>query len=190
MFISSFNFQINFLFSNDQTFHIIFASAMKRDYLVYPSMIRSQSGILWSYDNPDVVSTFDNSNPLNVSSNQCNNASICVWYVSPLQSLNDSSGTQYALLGEWNKWTAVSSQRFLSLVTDTNKNQATITVQGVSNETIPVVVFHSLLLSVIVNCSISIMTSEAHLVITPSNIVCSKINQINYGFEIFFSMNK
>jgi hypothetical protein len=151
----------------------IFASAMKQDYLVYPSMIGSQSRIMWSYDNSDVVSTFDGANPLNVSSNHCNNVSICLWYISPLQSLNDSSGTQYALLGEWNKWTAVSQQRFTSIITDTKKNQATVTVQGVSGETVLVVVFHSVLLSVTVNCSISTTTSQAHLVITPSNVVCS-----------------
>jgi hypothetical protein len=146
---------------------------MKRDYLVYPSMIGSQSGIIWSYDNSEVVSTFDGANPLNVSSNHCNNVSICLWYISPLQSLNDLSGTQYALLGEWNKWTAVSQQRFTSIITDTKKNQATITVQGVSGETVLVVVFHSVLLSVTVNCSISTTNSQAHLVITPSNVVCS-----------------
>jgi hypothetical protein len=114
----------------------IFASAMKQDYLVYPSMIGSQSRIMWSYDNSDVVSTFDGANPLNVSSNHCNNVSICLWYISPLQSLNDSSGTQYALLGEWNKWAAVSQQRFTSIITDTKKNQATITIQDVSGETV------------------------------------------------------
>ncbi len=94
-------------------------------------------------------------------------------YVSPLQSLNDPSGSKYALLGEWNKWTAVSQQRFTSIITDTKKNQATITVQGVSGETVLVVVFHSVLLSVTVNCSISTTNSQAYLVITPSNVVCS-----------------
>jgi hypothetical protein len=146
---------------------------MKRDYLVYPSMIGGQSGMIWSYDNSNLVSTFDDANPLNVSSNQCNNISICLWYVSPLQPLNDSFGTQYALLGEWNKWTAVSQQRFTSIVTDTKKNQATITVQGVSGETVPVVIFHSVLHSRTINCSISATNGEAHLVITAANAVCS-----------------
>ena len=70
-------------------------------------------------------------------------------------SLNDSFGTQYALLSELNKWTVVSRQRFTSIVTDTKKNQATITIQGVSSEVIPVVVFHSTLVSVTINCPIS-----------------------------------
>ncbi len=166
-------FLIDFVFSNNQTFYIIFASAMKRDYTIYPSMIGAQSGVIWSYDNSEVVSTFDETNPLMVSSIQCHNSSICLWYVSPLQSLNDPSGSEYALLGEWNKWTAVSQQRFTSIVTDTTKNQATITIQGVSSETVPIVVFHSVLKSVTVNCTFSFMNGQAQVVITPSNIVCS-----------------
>jgi hypothetical protein len=146
---------------------------MKRDYSVYPSMIGGQSGVIWSYDNSNVVSTFDGANPVNVSSNQCNNISICLWYVSPLQSLNDSAGTQYALLGEWNKWTAVSQQRFTSIVTDIKKNEATITVQGAFGETVPVIVFHSVLQSITVNCLISANNGEAQVVITSSNVVCS-----------------
>ena len=146
---------------------------MRRDYLVYPSMIEAQTGVIWSYDNPNVVSTFDSANPLNVSSSQCHDLSICLWYVSPLHPLNNASGTTYALLGEWNKWTAVSQQRIASIVTDIEKNQATITVQGVSGEIVPVVVFHSVLLSVTVNCPISSINGQALLVITPLNIVCS-----------------
>jgi len=84
---------------------------MKRDYLIYHSMIGAQSEVIWSYNNSNVVLTFDNNNPLNVLSNQCNDLSICLWYVSPLHSLNDSFGAQYALLSELNKWTAVSRQQ-------------------------------------------------------------------------------
>ena len=62
---------------------------MKRDYLVYPSMIGAQSGVIWSYDNRKMISTFDDANPLNISATQCDDLSICLWYVSPLQSLND-----------------------------------------------------------------------------------------------------
>jgi hypothetical protein len=146
---------------------------MQRDYIIYPSMIGAQSGVIWSYDNSSLVSTFDDVNPLKVSANQCHNLSICLWYISPLQSLNDSSRIEYALLGEWNKWTAVSQQRFTSIDTDTKNSRVIVTVQGVSDETIPIVVFHSTLLSVIVNCRISTTNSQAHLIITPSNIVCS-----------------
>ncbi|CAF3945609.1 unnamed protein product [Rotaria sordida] len=158
---------------NDQTFHVIFASAMKRDYLVYPSMIGAQSGVIWSYDNRNMISTFDDDNPLNISATQCDDLSICLWYVSPLHPLNDISGTQYALLGEWNKWTAVSQQRIISIVSDIKSSQVTITIQGTSSEIVPIVVFHTVLLSITVNCSMSAMNGQAHLIISPSNVVCS-----------------
>ncbi len=151
---------------------------MKRDYLIYPSMTGAQSGIICSYDNSTVISTFNNSNPLNVSANQCHNSSICLWYISPLQSLNDVSRTEYALLGEWNKWTAVSQQRFTSIVTDTKKSQATILIQGVYSETVTIVVFHSFLKSVSVNCTISARNGQAQLIVTSSKVVCSSIIKI------------
>lgn len=146
---------------------------MKRDYLIYPSMIGSQSGIIWSYNSSNITSTFDSTTPLNISAHQCDNLTICLWYVSPLQSLNDSAETHYALLGEWNKWTAVSQQRFLSITTDTKNNRATIIVQGVPDETIPIVVYHSVLRSMMVNCSFSSDKDQAQIIVTPSNIICS-----------------
>ena len=146
---------------------------MKRDYLVYPSMIGSQSGIIWSYNNSNITSTFDTTTPLNVSAHQCHNLTICLWYVSPLQSLNDSAGTNYTLLGEWNKWTAVSQQRFLSITTDTKNNRATITVQGVPDETVPITVYHSILRSVTVNCMFSSDNGQAQIFVTPSKVICS-----------------
>jgi hypothetical protein len=148
---------------------------MKRDYTISPSMIgaTSQSAVIWFYNDSKAVTTFNDSVPLKVSADYCHSLTICLWYISPLQSLNDSSGVQYALLGEWNKWTAVSQQRFTSIVTDTMKHEATVTVQGVSGETVPVVVFHSVLLSVTVNCPISAENGQAHLFITTSNVVCS-----------------
>ena len=163
------------MFRNDQTFHIVFASMMKRDYTINPSMIGaiSQSFVLWPYINASMVTTFNDAAPLKVSAERCDNRAVCLWYISPLQPLNDSIGVKYALLGEWNKWTAVSQQRFTSIVTDTTKNEATVTVVGVAGETVSVVVYHSVLLSLTVNCPISAATGQAHLVITPTNVVCS-----------------
>ena len=148
---------------------------MKRDYTIYPSMIGSQaeSAVIWSYNDSNVVTTFDKSVPLKVAADRCHNLTLCLWYISPLQSLNDSTGVQYALLGEWNKWTAVSRQRFTSIMTDTKKNIATVTVAGISGEIIPVVVFHSVLLAVTVSCPISAVNGQARLVITTSNVICS-----------------
>ncbi len=146
---------------------------MNRDYSIYPSMIGSESGVIWSYDNAQIISTFDDSHPLEVSASKCNDLSICVWYVSPLHPLNNVSGTQYALLGEWNKWTAVSQQRIISIVTDIQKTEVTVIVQGTSGEIVPIVVFHSVLLSVTVNCPISSVNGQAHLILTSSNVICS-----------------
>lgn len=148
---------------------------MKRDYTIYPTMIdaKSQSYVIWSYNDSSEALPFGESAPLNVSADQCHNLTFCLWYISPLQPLNDPTGVKYALLGEWNKWSAVSQQRFTSIVTDTTKNEATVTVAGVSGETVPVVVFHSVLLTLTVNCPISTENGQAHLIITPSNVVCS-----------------
>ena len=60
-----------------------------------------------------------------------------------------------------------------SIITDTKKNQATITVEGVPSEIVPVAVFHTSLHSVTTNCHISTSTGQAQLVITPANVVCS-----------------
>jgi hypothetical protein len=55
---------------------------MKRDYAMYSSMIGGESEIIWSYDNSQITSTFDDTHPLDVSASKCNNASICLCYVS------------------------------------------------------------------------------------------------------------
>ena len=161
------------LFRNNQTFHIIFASVMKQNYTIYPSMIDSKPGIIWSYDEAQIISTFDETHPLQVSSSRCNSLSICLWYVSPLWQFNDSTQTKYALLGEWNKWTSVSRQRFLSIVTNTENTETIIGIQGVILEVVSVVVYHSILQSVTINCTISNQNGQANLVITPTTVVCS-----------------
>jgi hypothetical protein len=166
-------FECIICFRNERTFHVIFASAMKRDYSVYPSMIEGESGIIWSYDNSQVTSTFDDTHPVEVTASKCNDLSICLWYVSPVWEFNDPLRTKYALLGELNKWTAVSRQRFLSITTNTEKTETTIIVQGAPSEVVPVVVYHSTLQTVTVNCPISAGQGQATLVITPTTTVCS-----------------
>jgi hypothetical protein len=147
---------------------------MKQDYTIYPSMIDGESGIIWSYDNSQMISTFDDTHPLHVSSNQCNDSSMCVWYVSPLWIFNDSMKTKYALLGEWNKWTVVSRQRFISITTNTENTETTIRIQGVISEVVSIIVYHSTSPQpVIVNCTISNQNGQANLVITPTSAVCS-----------------
>jgi hypothetical protein len=146
---------------------------MKRDYLVYPSMIGSEGGIIWSYDNVQVTSTFDDTHPLDVTAAKCNDLSICLWYVSPLWQFADSSRTKYALLGEQNKWTAVSQQRFTSIVTNTEKTQTTITLQGAAAESVQLGIYHHALSSSVITCQIPAGGGQARVVITPSNVVCA-----------------
>ena len=159
-----------FLFRDSQTFYIIYASAMKQDYLVYPSMIGAQSGVIWPYDNSSIVSTFDDKHPLTVAASKCHNLSICLWYVSPVITFNDSM--KYALLGEWNKWTAVSRQRILAIDNEIGINQALITIQGAPSETTSFVVFHSNLSFVTVNYRMSPDAGQARIVVSSSKVSC------------------
>ena len=87
--------------------------------------------------------------------------------------MNDGSSTQFALLGEQNKWTAVSRQRFSSIEVSAQTKEATVTVEGVANEIVPVIVYHSVLLSLTINCPISSVNGQAKLVVSTSNVVCS-----------------
>lgn len=146
---------------------------MQQDYLVFPSMIGAVSGLAWPYDNATDVRGFSAPIPIEITARKCHNLSICVWYVSPLQSLGDAEGTQFALFGEWNKWTAVSQQRFTSIDIDITNNRAVITLEGVADEVVPVVVFHSVLLSVTVNCRIAADNSPARVTVTTSTVTCS-----------------
>lgn len=146
---------------------------MKRDYQVSPSMIGGEASVIWFYNNTKLVKPFNDTNPLSVSANQCHNLTICLWYVSPLIEFSNSPKAQFALLGELNKWTAVSRQRFTSIDADTTAGQGTITIQGVPGETIPVVIYHSIFFSVTVNCQISSNQNSTKIIITTSDVLCS-----------------
>lgn len=146
---------------------------MKRDYTIYPSMIYSQPGILWFYNDTEKTSIFNDTQPLDVSASRCDDSAICVWYISPLWQFDDPMHTKYALCGEWNKWTAISRQRFLSITKNTGNTQTTIVIQGAASEIVSVVVYHSTLHSVMVNCSISASNDQTTVIITPTNVVCS-----------------
>jgi hypothetical protein len=145
---------------------------MKQDYSVYPSMIGGQSGIIWSYDDPTVTSSFDENHPLHISAAKCNDSSICLWYVSPLWEFNDSKKTKYALLGEWNKWTAISQQRIESIVTNPEQTQTIISIQGERRETVQFAFYHPAIPTAIVSCEISPGNAEAQLLITESGVYC------------------
>ncbi|CAF1203111.1 unnamed protein product [Adineta steineri] len=156
---------------NGQTFHVIFASNMKRDYLVYPSMIGAQSGVIWSHDNSSVVLDFNDTNPLHVSANKCHDLSMCLWYVSPRIQL--TSDVSYALLGEWNKWTAISHQRIIEIDNQSINHIAIINIIGAPNETVSLVIYHSKLLFITVNCKILPDIGEVRITITTNDIDCN-----------------
>lgn len=144
---------------------------MRRDYLVSPSMIGAETGLMWSYDDPSNVTVFDESHPLAVSASKCNDSSFCLWYLSPVWSFTDSNNTQYALLGNLNKWTAVSRQRFPSFSRDATGMQTTFTLLGGTTEIVEVLVYHSKLGLVHLNCSLS--CAEGILTITPATVTCT-----------------
>lgn len=136
-------------------------------------MIGGEGGFLWSYDNPNTVSVFDDSHPLNVKASDCGDLNICLWYISPVWQFNDPLRTKYTLLGEMTKWTAVSQQRFVSIQTNAAKTQATIVLQGATSEIVPVMIYNANLGTRIVNCPISGANGQATVTITPTNIACS-----------------
>jgi hypothetical protein len=152
---------------------------MKRDYSIYPSLIDAQSGIIWSYENPSDLKTFDDDHPLDVLANKCDNSSFCVWYLSPLWQFNDTNNTKYALLGESDKWTVVSGQRITSINTDVGKTLTTISLEGSAGEIVNLLVYHSTMNIVNVKCSISSTTGQAKLIISPSKVTCSEVNSAN-----------
>jgi hypothetical protein len=149
---------------------------MKRDYSLYPSLIDSQSGVMWSYENPSELSTFDNNHPLDISANKCDNSSFCLWYISPLWQFNDANNTKYALLGESDKWTTVSRQRFTSINMSKENNQTTISLEGATAEIVQLLVYHSAMNIISLKCFLSPTIGQAQLIITPSKITCSGMN--------------
>jgi hypothetical protein len=82
-------------------------------------------------------------------------------------------GAKSGLICEWNKWTAISQQRIISIDNQKINHIAIITVQGVPGETISMVVFHSILQSVTVNCKIPADIGSVRIIITISSVSCT-----------------
>ena len=146
---------------------------MIRDYSLTPSLLDAEPGVIWPYYNTSELSPFDEQHPLDVSAKNCGNATFCVWYLSPLWQFNDASSTKYALLGEYDKWTAVSRQRISSIKTDVTKTQTTISLVGAADEIVNLSVYHSVFNVVNVKCRISSSTGQGQLVISTSRVACS-----------------
>lgn len=165
-------FYIPIVFRQERSFHIVFASAIKKNYALFPTSIGSDTGMIWSYDGSVKPQLFDDSNPLEVSSSDCGDLSICLWYISPVWQFGDPARTKYALLGELNKWTAVSKQRFTSIATNLKKTQANITIQGVASEIVTIATYHSALGTTQTTCTIP-ASSQSTLIISPTSINCA-----------------
>ncbi|CAF4489606.1 unnamed protein product, partial [Rotaria sp. Silwood2] len=159
---------------DDKIFSIIFASSMRRSYSIKPSMIESSDGIIWSYDNPYNIYTFNENHPIFVSSQICNETSFCLWYSSPIWSFNDSLSTKYSFMGELNKWTFISQQRFTSFKINSQNTQMTIIVQGSQNELVDLLVYHSKFQSIIrLVCHFCDQNLKAKLIINVTHVICS-----------------
>jgi hypothetical protein len=158
---------------NNEIFSIIFASSMRRNYSLIPSMIGSPSGLIWSFSNPYELFTFDENHSLLISNEKCNDTTYCLWYSSPLWQFNDSLSTRYSFMGEMNKWTFVSQQRFSSLTRNSANTQMTILIEGVSNELVDILVYHSKFESIIhLVCNLSSDTGQAQLIINSTDVIC------------------
>ena len=146
---------------------------MQQDYSLNPLLIDAQSGVIWPYQNSSDLNVFDDQHPLDVSASKCNNATFCLWYLSPLWQFNDANNTKYALLGEFDKWTAVSRQRITSIDTDAGKTLTTIALQGAAGEIVNLSVYHAAVNVVNVKCPLSSDKGQGKLIITPSKVTCS-----------------
>lgn len=147
---------------------------MRRNYSIIPSMIRSASGIIWSYDNPYDIFYFNENKSLFISSKLCNQTSFCLWYTSPIWSFNDSLSTKFAFMGELNKWTFISQQRFSFLKFNSENTQMTIIAKGIRNELIQILIYHSKFQSIIhLHCLISNENLQVQIIINSTNVYCS-----------------
>ena len=167
------DFEHIYIFFRDYyTFYVVFASNMKRDYTLYPSTLGARSGVVWFYNDPNSVTEFDDGDPLDIPANQCDNTSLCIWYISPLIPFYDPLGYQFALMGESNKWTPVSRQRFISIDADFQQTDITVTVQGVAGEIVHLFLYHSFFQFITVDCPISSDNGQALLVVDIDNVIC------------------
>lgn len=145
---------------------------MKRDYILYPKTIGARSGVIWFFNDPNSMTDFNDHSPLHIAANKCNDTSLCIWYISPLIPLYDPLGYQFALLGESNKWTPVSRQRFVTIDADYEQWEITVTVQGVAGEVIHLLIYHSFFELITVDCPISSDNGQALLVVDLQNVIC------------------
>ena len=174
-YLSLYEFDSSFAFSDGQTFYMIVASAMKKSYMIYPSMLKMRSGAIWYPLTSGSVEVFDESNPLKIYADACPRSVVCIWYISPMWQFDSDPNSGVALIGDFDKWTAVSRQRFTSIIIDDKQSQATVTYQGVSNERVSIFIFHSYGAMVVKACFVG-QNGTGWAIITSTIVTCTEMN--------------
>ena len=148
---------------------------MQRDYSLTPALLNVQSGLVWSYKNPAVVNVFDDNNLLAILKDNFAETSFCVFYLTPVWEFDVTYKSRYELLGETDKWTAVSRQRISGINIDSSQALVSVTIEGSTNEIVNLSVYNSVLSVVSIKCPILSTTGQARLVISPKMVTCSSI---------------
>ena len=78
-------------------------------------------------------------------------------------------------MGEFDKWTPVSRQRFTSIVVDPKEKQAIATYQGVPNERIVIVTFYPPIAITYTSCFVN-QNGTGWAIITSGIITCTQNN--------------
>jgi len=143
---------------------------MKKDYVIYPSMIGVKRGIIYIDDYRGAV-RFDESHPLTIPFDRCHELNLCVWYVSPIWQLKDYP--LWALLTEGDKWAGISKQRFKSIVHDTENDQIIITAQGLFDEGVDLTLAQGLGGPTGVRCWTSSTNDTVRFILTTHGVDCA-----------------
>ena len=138
-------------------------------------MISVNSGLVWFYNDTSILwNRSTRIHPIQILDIHCPSISLCLWYISPVWQFDDPTQTRYALLGEWEKWTAVSHQRFVSFSRNQENTQSTLTIEGSANELVRMYFYHSKASSpVLITCSISNESGQAQVVINAEGVRCT-----------------
>lgn len=105
-------------------------------------MLGIKSGALWSKTGSHDTTVFDQSHPLYIHADTCSQSNVCVWYISLIWQFNSQPNSAVALMGDFDKWTPVSRQRFTSITIDPAENQARVTYQDVANEEVYLMTYY------------------------------------------------
>ncbi|XP_046547847.1 uncharacterized protein LOC124257764 isoform X1 [Haliotis rubra] len=119
-------------FGGKNKYGIVLAADLRASYNMTPCMAGYQgfpSSMVFPANNPNKLQPLTDPQPLALSTN-CTKADFCLFYVSPVLTIN---GKQVLIQGELDKWVPMSPQR----VTDINiADDITISLTGAAHETV------------------------------------------------------